>query len=70
MHILTFLVLKTFFIVKKKKTLTTPHLFFELKKNYFIKWRGEPSKFLFLFAFFFRDWVLQTFFLQSQVFLE
>lgn len=30
-NILTFLVLKTFFIVQKK-TLTTPHLFFELKK--------------------------------------
>jgi len=69
MHILTFLVLKTFFIVKKKN-INNPTFVFWIKKNYFIKWRGEPSKFLFLFAFFFRDWVLQTFFLQSQVFLE
>jgi len=70
MHILTFLVLKTLFIVKKKKTLTTPHLFFELKKITLSSGVENNLSFCFYLHFFFRDWVLQTFFLQSQVFLE
>lgn len=38
------------FLYCEKKNINNPTFVFWIKKNYFIKWRGEPSKFLFLFA--------------------